>query len=68
MITLAPVSRYFDAKKYLTLIVDPVNSKGFGAALVQDEQPIVNASRALIKSQQQYAQIDKENLVISIRC
>lgn len=54
-------------KKPLTLTVD-ASSKGLGAALVQDEQPIVYASRALTKSQQNYAQIEKEALAISFGC
>lgn len=67
MVTQAPVLRYFDMKKPLTLTVD-ASSKGLGAALVQDEQPIVYASRALTKSQQNYAQIEKEALAISFGC
>lgn len=67
MVTQAPVLRYFDVKKPLTLTVD-ASSKGLGAALVQGEQPIVYASRALTKSQQNYAQIEKEALAISFGC
>lgn len=67
MVTQAPALRYFDMKKPLILTVD-ASSKGLGAALVQDEQPIVYASRALTKSQQNYAQIEKEALAISFGC
>lgn len=67
MTTQVPVLRYFDDKKPLTLAVD-ASSKRLGATLVQDEQPIVYASRAFTKSQQQYTQIEKETLAISFGC
>lgn len=67
LVTDSPVLRYYDPKKPLTLTVD-ASSKGLGAAIVQEGQPIAYASRALTKSQQNYAQIEKETLAISFGC
>ena len=67
LVTKAPVLRYYDPKKPLTLTVD-ASSKGLGAALIQEGQPVAFASRALTKSQQNYAQIEKETLAISFGC
>ena len=39
-----------------------------GAILLQDEQPVAYASKALTKSQQNYAQIEKEMLAIVFGC
>lgn len=47
-------------KKPLTETTD-ASSKGLGIGLVQDEQPLVNASRALNKSQQKNSQIEKKS-------
>ena len=60
-VTNAPVLRFYDPKKQLVMSVD-ASSKGFGSVLLQDGQPIVYASRALTKSQQNYAQIEKRNI------
>lgn len=62
-----PVLRYYDPKKPLSLTVD-ASSKSLGAALVQEGQPIAYGTRALTKSQQNYAQIEKEALAISYGC
>lgn len=67
LVSNTPVLRYYDPKKPLTLTVD-ASSKGLGAALVQEGQPIAYGSRALTKSQQNYAQIEKEALAISYGC
>ena len=66
LITEAPVLRYYDPKKDLTLSVD-ASSKGLGAVLIQG-QPIAYASRALTKCQMNYAQIEKETLAILFGC
>ena len=67
LVTQAPVLRYYDPAKELTLTVD-ASSKGLGAAIVQDGQPIAYASRAMTTAQQNYAQIEKEALAIAFGC
>lgn len=67
LVTESPILRYYDPNKPLTLTVD-ASSTGLGAALVQEGQPIAYASRALTKSQKNYAQIEKETLAISFGC
>ena len=57
-LTLAPVLGYYDAQKALTLQVD-ASSTGLGAALIQGNQPVAYASKALTPTQQNYAQIEK---------
>lgn len=63
----APVLRYYDPKMPLTLSVD-ASSKGIGAVLLQNNQPVAYGSRALTQAQQNYAQIEKEALAISYGC
>ena len=58
-LTLAPVLGYYDAQKALTLQVD-ASSTGLGAALIQGNQPVAYASKALTPTQQNYAQIEKK--------
>ncbi|XP_033756234.1 uncharacterized protein K02A2.6-like [Pecten maximus] len=67
LVTEAPVLRYYDPFKEITLTVD-ASSTGLGAALIQDGQPIAYASRALTETQQRYAQIEKETLTIVFGC
>ncbi|XP_033756200.1 uncharacterized protein K02A2.6-like [Pecten maximus] len=67
LVTQAPVLRYYDPVKELTLTVD-ASSKGLGAAIIQDGQPIAYASRAMTTAQQNYAQIEKEALAIAFGC
>ena len=67
MATNTPVLRYYDPKLPLTLSVD-ASSKGLGAVIMQDGQPIAYGSRALTASQQNYAQIEKEALAVVYGC
>ena len=41
---------------------------GLGAALMQEGQPICYASRAMMETEQNYAQIKKELLAILFEC
>ena len=67
LVANSPVLRYFDPKEPLTLSVD-ASSKGLGAVILQQDKPIAYASRALTKTQQNYAQIEKETLAIAFGC
>ena len=62
-LTLAPVLGYYDAQKALTVQVD-ASSTGLGAALIQENQAVPYASKALTSTQQKYAQIEKELLAV----
>ena len=68
IITNAPVLKYYDATKDVTIQVD-ASPNGLGAVLLQDEQPVAYASRSLItQSERNYAQIEKEMLAITFGC
>ena len=67
LVTQTPVLKYFDPSKPVKISVD-ASSKGMGAVLLQDVQPVAYASNALTKSQQNYAQIEKEMLAIVFGC
>ena len=62
-----PVLKYFDPTKAIKISVN-ASSKGMGAVLLQDDQSVAYASKALTKSQQKYAQIEKEMLAIVFGC
>ena len=51
--------QYYDEKKPLTVQCD-ASQRGLGAALLQEGKPIAYASRALTKTETNYAQIEKE--------
>lgn len=63
----APVLKYFDPNKPITLSVD-ASQYGLGAVLLQDNMPVAFASRALTKAQEGYAQIEKETLAVCFGC
>ena len=63
----APVLRYFDVNKDITLSVD-ASSEGLGVVLIQEGQPVAFGSRALTDCQKRYAQIEKELLAIVYGC
>jgi len=63
LLTSPPVLRYFNHKEEVQLQCD-ASDKGLGACLMQGGQPVAYASRSLTKAKQQYAQIEKEMLVI----
>ena len=65
--TEAPVLRFYDPTLPLTLSVD-LSSTGLGCVIMQEGQPIAYASRALTKTQQNYAQIEKETLAVVFGC
>ena len=65
--TEAPVLRFYDPTLPLTLSVD-TSSTGLGCVIMQEGQPIAYSSRALTKTQQNYAQIEKETLAVMFGC
>ena len=67
LISNTPVLQYFDPQKQVILSVD-ASSKGIGAVLFQDNQPVAYASKSLTTCQQNYAQIEKEMLAIVFGC
>ena len=67
LIACAPVLRYYDPEEELTILCD-ASQNGLGAALLQNGQPVSVASRALTTAEQNYAQIEKENLAIVYSC
>ena len=67
LVTNTPVLQYYDVNKEVTLSVDS-SMLGLGAVLFQENKPIAYASKALTKSQQNYAQIEKEMLAIVFGC
>lgn len=63
LMSIQPVLRFYNADEEVTLQCD-VSQKGMGATLLQNNQPVAFASRALSKTEQNYAQIEKECLSI----
>jgi hypothetical protein len=67
VLSSAPVLRFYDASLPTTLQVDASKS-GLGACLLQQNQPVAYASRAMSSSEINYAQIEKELLAIVFGC
>ena len=67
LISNAPVLKYCDPEKQAVLSVD-ASSKGVGAVLFQENQPVAYASKSLTACQENYAQIEKEMLAIVFGC
>ena len=62
-ITTAPTLRYYDPSKPLTIQTDAC-TKGLGAALLQEGQPVYFASKSLTKAHQNYVAIELEMLAV----
>jgi len=67
MITNALVLKFYDLKEETTIQCD-ASEKGLGATLMQNGQPVAFVSHSLTKSEQNYAQIEKECLAIVFAC
>ena len=63
LLSEAPALAYFDAKKELTIQTD-ASGDGLGAAMIQEDQPIAYASRALSGAETRYSTIEKEMLAV----
>ena len=67
MLCEAPVLRYFDPNKPITLQCDASES-GLGYSLLQEHQPVTYGARGLTAAEKNYAQIEKEMLTIVAGC
>ena len=54
---------YFDRSKASTIQSD-ASKKGLGAVLIQDDKPVIYASRALTEMEQSYSNIERELLSV----
>ena len=63
LITSTPILAYYDTHKPLEIQCD-ASKDGLGAVLMQEQKPIMYASRALTETERRYAQIEKEMLSI----
>ena len=54
---------YFDRSKASTIQSDAFK-KGSGAVLIQDDKPVIYASRALTETEQSYSNIERELLSV----
>lgn len=62
-----PVLQYYDMEKPIVLSVD-ASKTGLGACLMQNNLPVCYASKSLTKTEQAYAQIEKELYACVFAC
>lgn len=67
LVTREPTLKYYDTRKPVEIECDSSQS-GLGAVLMQEGQPVAYGSRTLSKTEQNYAQIEKECLSIVYAC
>lgn len=67
LVSRQPVLKYYNVHEEVTIQCD-ASEVGLGATLLQNGQPVAYASRALSKTEQCYAQIEKECLAIVFAC
>lgn len=63
LIVSQPILRYFDVTKPVLVQTDS-SKDGLGSVLLQEDQPVAFASRALTPAEAKYSQIEKELLAI----
>ena len=63
LVSQAPVLQYYDVDKPVTIQCD-ASGKGLGAVLLQDNNPVCYASRALTDIETRYAPIETEMLAV----
>lgn len=67
VLSSTPVLRYYNVNESVKLSVD-ASSKAIGACLMQRDQPVAYATRALTPAQQNFPQIEKEAMAIKFAC
>ena len=67
LISREPLLRYYRLEDEVTIQCD-ASQTGLGTVLLQNGQPVAYSSRSLIKTEQRYAQIEKECLAIVFLC
>ena len=67
MMMSAPILALYDVNKPCVLMTD-ASKNGFGAVLLQNDQPIAYASRRVNSAEQNYATIEKEMCAILFAC
>ena len=67
MVGQTPILRFYSIHDEVTVQCD-ASKTGLGACMMQNGQPVAYASRALSKTEIQYAQIEKELLAIVFAC
>uniref|UniRef100_A0A671SIQ6 Reverse transcriptase/retrotransposon-derived protein RNase H-like domain-containing protein n=1 Tax=Sinocyclocheilus anshuiensis TaxID=1608454 RepID=A0A671SIQ6_9TELE len=67
LLTSPPVLQYFDVHQPGVLSAD-ASQHGLGAVCLQNNKPVVFASRALTETESRYAQIEKELLALVYAC
>ena len=67
LISCAPLLRYYRLEDEVTIQCD-ASQTGLGTVLLQNGQPVAYASRSLTKTEQRYAQIEKECIAIVFSC
>ena len=65
--TLLELLKYYDRNKLVTLQCDALK-KGLGACILQEDKPIVFASKSLMDTETRYANIERELLAIIFGC
>lgn len=67
LLTKSPVLRFYDPNEDVTLQVD-ASQHSLGAVLLQNDQPVAYASKAMTECQTRYPQIEKEALAMRVAC
>ena len=63
LVTAPPVLKFYEPDKELVIQCDAIET-GLGAALMQEGRPLAYASHALTSAERNYAQIEKELVIV----
>ena len=67
VLTNSPVLQYFNPDKSITIQTDASQNR-IGSCLLQEGHPVIYASQSLTSAEQNYAQIEQEQLAITFAC